>query len=163
MEHLARPNSDLVLKVLGGVSLLQEVIASLKRDELLHNAIIDAYGTLIQREAAEKDRSVHVLGSFFWPNLEKGQLNALSHLTDGRKVFDRFRFVFVPMHVRQNHYVCAHIDTDQRRIELYDSLGGRYQDLDKLARWLDGRQLTNRRIRIGRLCMFKLAHIRKWR
>jgi sentrin-specific protease 1 len=124
--------------------VMRKSIWTLRKEEWLNDEVVNYFYLMLGKKEADKGGEsgggggCHFFTSFFVDKLMQGArgINEIKRWTKRVDVFSLEK-IFFPVHVGINHWACAVIYMQERRIQFYDSLrGGGMEYLKQLWRFL---------------------------
>lgn len=130
-EAFSMENDMDILCTSFNISILVKDIRTLLPKQWLNDEIINFYGNLIMDRSKTSETplpKIHVFNTFFLTQLSQDYMKVRSW----SRRFDLFGMdkILIPTHLG-NHWICSCINLRDKRIEIYDSLGGRHQNIAK--------------------------------
>lgn len=122
VDVLDGKDNDIVIEKFN-IKIKTEDLLTLTGDNWLNDEIINFYFSLIQER---NPLHVHCFNSFFYNTLKNSGYEGVRRWTRKFDLFEK-KVILIPIHVRANHWCCAVIKLNEKKIKYYDSLGGHNQ------------------------------------
>merc|ERR1712130_219689 len=158
MRPLSQAETDIVEQILFEGHDYEDIVDDIQRHDLrtiapgqwLNDKIMQSYLALIPRRSEENPDLLyprcHAFGTHFYTLLSKsGKGYDYSRVKSWTRKIDLFAkdVVIVPIHL-QNHWTMAVIRPQQRHIDYYDSMGGRFKGVELLKRYLQDEHMNKK-------------------
>jgi sentrin-specific protease 1 len=129
LMSVAYPNPQDVIQELRNIPITPRDLDSLREENWVNDNIINYYMSMITERGKRRQingkrtwPTVYSFNSFFFPKLLKQGYQGVKKWTSKIDLFS-YDLVFVPLHLRNDHWCLAVVDFEKKEVLSYDSLG----------------------------------------